>query len=108
MFLIYLFFILFINQHKRIKSTIHLNYNYNIFDLVENKNLFIKNEHYFVKDEHHFIKDEYYIINFSELVFIINIVNENIVYRKLIIHSIKYSSFEIIVNNLFLMCSKFI
>ena len=60
------------------------------------------------EDENYFIENEYYVINFFGLALVINITNEIIDYRKLIMRSIEYSSFEIIVNNVFLTCLKLI
>ena len=65
-----------------------------MFDIAESEDYFIENKHY--------------VINFFELVFVINIANEIIDYRKLIMRSIKCFSFEIIVNNVFLMCLKLV
>ena len=61
-----------------------------------------------VKGEDHFIEDEYHIINFFGLASVINIANEIIDYRKLIMRSIECFSFEIIVNNVFLTCLKLV
>ena len=68
----------------------------------------VKNEDFFIEDEHYLIEDEHYNVNFFGFIFIINIVNENIVYRKLIMRSIECFSFEIIINNVFLMCLKLV
>ena len=72
-----------------------------MFNIVEGEDLFVEEEHYFIENEHH-------IISFFELTFNINIANEIIIYRKLIIRSIEYPLFEIIVNNVFLMCLKLV
>ena len=56
----------------------------------------------------YFVEDKHYIINFSGLASVINITNKIIDYYKLIMRSIECSSFEIIVNNVFLMCLKFV
>ena len=61
-----------------------------------------------VEGEDYFIEDKYYIINFFGLALIIDIANKIIDYRKLIVRLIEYPLFEIIVNNVFLICLKFV